>query len=740
MKSESQCKLIGVITAGAEHSEQKQLLSGIIKRAGELNIDVAVFSNIYNAAKYHSHVEIENNIYNLMASKRLDGIIVNSESIVNEKLLDKIVKNLTTRTDIPVISTGRAIDKYTSIDNNTMKDIMNITNHLIEVHGFTDIHMLTGYDFFEDSHNRVNGYKEALLSHNIQFDENKVIFGNFWLNSGEDLAMEYITEKRKLPQAIVCANDYMAYGLCDVFLENNIFIPDDVTVIGYEYVGERYYHAPVLTTYYRNRKALGIKAVNTLYEMMGGPKSDDISLDGHMIFGNSCSCCPDNKLLFKELSEIRSEMFYSNLNLVSNFEQQLSLCRSLPDYVNVLQQFSYMIRDAVGIYLCLYENWCNSDFLENSSDQTNNESMICYTVISPKAHSFEPKYYDKYQLFPNVIPKTKNENALYFCPIFFSGRELGYIILQYDKPDGYDSVFRDWLKTASTALEFLRMKNDIHTLLEYNNLSSLHDSVTGMYNEHGLKNELHYMIKEMDSSEKILLVLIQTEIFADDDSIKRQHISVQISLEIAGTLKKATEQKNKFCGRLSNKLYAYAAVSSEDSLDRELICDKLTTLIRHGSEYSKNCDMDSIAVQGEVFDMQSFDFDSAVNSVTQSIMKKINTISSKRDNTYYMNYLKLRNRLYINPNEEWNSQEICRDMHMSYGYFRATYKELFGVSFHQDVIQSKISYAKYLLITTMLSLPAIAEKCGYEDYKYFLRQFKNFTGITPNAYRKDKIL
>ena len=46
-------------------------------------------------------------------------------------------------------------------------------------------------------------------------NEDRIIYGDYWMTSGEKLADEYITGARPLPQAIACANDYMAYGLCD---------------------------------------------------------------------------------------------------------------------------------------------------------------------------------------------------------------------------------------------------------------------------------------------------------------------------------------------------------------------------------------------------------------------------------------------------------------------------------------------------------------------------------------------
>ena len=91
--------------------------------------------------------------------------------------------------------------------------------------------------------------------------------------------------------------------------------------------------------------------------------------------------------------------------------------------------------------------------------------------------------------------------------------------------------------------------------------------------------------------------------------------------------------------------------------------------------------------------------------------------------------------MYCDPGKEWDAQKTCRDFHLSYGHFRATYKDIFGISFHQDLIASRIAMAKYLLLSTTIGIPAISFKCGYTDEKYFMRQFRQLTGNTPNSYR-----
>ena len=729
-------KLIGVITASAFLNEQRTILEGIISKAHALGASAAVFSNIYNSTEYFANVEIENKIYDLILSHKLDGIILNAESILNPELQQIIYKNIMSRTGTPVVVTGAQIDGMICINNDVESDIEDITNHLIQSHGFTDIHILTGFEYMETSHQRVNGYKNALISNGISFDESKVIYGDFWMNSGESLAMEYISGKRSLPQAIVCTNDYMAYGLCDVFLENGIDVPEKVSVVGYEYVGGRYFHAPILTTYFRNRKAVGEKAADLLLSMINHTEPSPISLQGYVIHGNSCGCCIDKKFLSDELYAVRREQYYSDLNLSGNFEQQLTLCRSVADYVDVLQQFAYLIRDIKGIYLCLYEDWCSSELNENSSSPIHNEVMACYTVICPEEHDDTPSFYNKYELYPDVIPDTGNGNSLYFCPIFFAGKEYGYFILQYDKPDCYDVIFRDWLKIASNALEFLRMKNDINTLLACNNLSSFHDSITGLYNETGLKNELLRTVKEIASGESIIMIMIRTELFSDDGSISRQQALVDLDMKIAQTMKKFASGKNEFCSKIADKLYMYTAAGEYTEPDAEIISDKLYSLINHIVMESEDLSNDSLAMCFCRFSAENFDYSDSISRLGELMNCKINLLSERRKHSGYHDYLKIRNELYRNPQQIWDSQEICRSLHISYGHFRAVYKEIFGISFHQDVIRSRIALAKYLLLTSVLSISAIAEKCGYDDDKYFLRQFRSITGLTTNEYKK----
>lgn len=95
-------------------------------------------------------------------------------------------------------------------------------------------------------------------------------------------------------------------------------------------------------------------------------------------------------------------------------------------------------------------------------------------------------------------------------------------------------------------------------------------------------------------------------------------------------------------------------------------------------------------------------------------------------------HLQLLNNMVTPPSIE----ECCKHLHISKSHFSHMYKQIMGVSFQQDLIRIRISYAKHLLRTSDLPIEKVLELCGYTTEVHFYRQFKKETGITPTNYRK----
>jgi AraC family transcriptional regulator of arabinose operon len=102
---------------------------------------------------------------------------------------------------------------------------------------------------------------------------------------------------------------------------------------------------------------------------------------------------------------------------------------------------------------------------------------------------------------------------------------------------------------------------------------------------------------------------------------------------------------------------------------------------------------------------------------------------------YFAQFTELRNRLYNLPQARFSVDELAASVNLSKSYFQHIYKELFGCSVLDDIIRSRLEYAKYLLDSTTLAISTISRMCGYEHDTHFMRQFKKFLGTTPSRYR-----
>lgn len=100
-------------------------------------------------------------------------------------------------------------------------------------------------------------------------------------------------------------------------------------------------------------------------------------------------------------------------------------------------------------------------------------------------------------------------------------------------------------------------------------------------------------------------------------------------------------------------------------------------------------------------------------------------------------FKELRFDLFQNPNNYLNTTCMAEKVDLSRSRFSVVYKELFGISPQNDLINARVSKASYLLSLGTLSLEKISEMCGYQNIYHFIRQFRTATGSTPGAYRKN---
>lgn len=120
-------------------------------------------------------------------------------------------------------------------------------------------------------------------------------------------------------------------------------------------------------------------------------------------------------------------------------------------------------------------------------------------------------------------------------------------------------------------------------------------------------------------------------------------------------------------------------------------------------------------------------------------IKKVSVISTFHESNYGEKLMWIRECIFRKPVEDWNINEIAKDLCLSRSRLQHLYTETFGVSITQDIAESRMQYACQLLKESDLSLEKIAELCKFSTTSYFIKKFKTAIGVTPNAYRKSQI-
>ena len=713
--------IIAVITALANRYAEKELLDGIISENARNGCVTVVFTVIYNIVESNNDTISEQNVYDFLRSDDISGIILLSESFV-EGTIRKKIASILRECHVPIIGIGGEIPEFRSLqlpmlNTDDRADIERLTSHLIEQHGFTDIAFLSGMKESEISETRIEGFVRAMKRHNIEPNMDKVYYGDFWLESGRKLAERYLCGELPYPQAVICANDMMAYGMLERFADARIPIPEKVTVVSYEYSDMRGYYTPLLTSYKRNRFSLGIMASDHIFSIISNQTPPVFQpTHGEFVFGKTCPCQIER---FDSVTELKNALQRKNnndLSLFCSMEQKLTFCHDMDEYISVIGEFHWLIRNQKNIFLSLYSNWY--DTAAERSEIIQSRSILPWS--DHKVHDI--KKYDLshyFELEPEAV-------VCYLAPVFSGQNDFGYMALLYDHAECYEDVYRNWLKSVSVGLEFLRLKNDIRYLLSCQNISEYKDTLTGLYNLNGMKRV--YSSAEYTEGKSLSLIMLRINLFPHRLNETEIRKKTEAYLGLAKMLTEFCSNRNDV-GRISEDVFVYLM---QGKTDASRLTDLLCAMLIQEKTYMKYAGMDSFVCTAIPCAERSWD--TILDIGNQALSAAHQKIAEQRKNDAYDALLQVRSHIYTHP--EITFRKDCDNMFTDrIDYFRRNYKKLFGITFHQDCVHARLARAKYFLAVSSLSISEIAEQCGYLDEKFFQRQFSKVTGITALQYR-----
>jgi AraC-like DNA-binding protein len=83
-----------------------------------------------------------------------------------------------------------------------------------------------------------------------------------------------------------------------------------------------------------------------------------------------------------------------------------------------------------------------------------------------------------------------------------------------------------------------------------------------------------------------------------------------------------------------------------------------------------------------------------------------------------------------------HSEHISQRVNLAYGYLSKIFKDAFGMSVEQFIIQQRIEKAKAMLAGDQLKVSEVAWQLHYSSVQHFSYQFTKITGHTPSRFKR----
>ncbi len=582
---------IAVIIASMVVEYAQQTLDGIVEEAKRANADVYIFNAQTSPDEKIKHNIGEYNIYNLIDYAAFDGVILFANLILGNAMFNEIIERVR-KVGVPAVSVDTSLDGFYHVGIQNYEAMRAIVEHFVVHHKFDKINYISGMDFNTDSQERLAAYVDVLTEHNIPVEERRIFKGPFTQFAGEDDAREMLRrrdeEGEALPQAVICATDSIALGVRSMFLKNGVRIPEDVALSGFDNMFEAQNAVPRLTTVDRDQHNVGVQSCRKLLCILRKEKTPMKELFAAVpIISESCGCHNTEVI---RLSSIRNKY----LELVQHYERYLYECNAMIEDLGEIKSYSefrtHLYRyvqelDAEGFYMCLDSALVDNlrTVSEGFAVKTFSDDYITrgYPETLKVIMAYEKGEDVEYDTFPSsqMHPWSEEQdpeqsNVYIFSPIHFRDRCMGYTITKNCNFAYSSPLYSTWLINISDALESLRKRAHLRSMLVQLDDMYVVDPLTGLYNRFGFARYTGEKFSESIEYGTELMIL-----FADLDGLKKindkyGHDKGDIAIKTAADVLRKSCLRDEVCARFGGDEYVVYA-QGYSAVEADAFCERL---------------------------------------------------------------------------------------------------------------------------------------------------------------------
>jgi LacI family transcriptional regulator len=218
----------------------------------------------------------ERELLNLLAGRRVDGIILAPVGLTSDHV------NEFSRKGIPIV----IIDRYFPdtvvpyITTDSYYGACQATGHII-ANGHRTIACIQGMTGISANSDRVRGYKDTLEKNGIPVDSSLIVGDNFGEENGY-IQAHLLMRRKNRPTAIFALSNLISLGAMRAIAENNLKIPDDISLVSFDDQPYSALLASPMTTVEQEKDEIAMMAVKLLMERVAG-KNESYEIKNIMI-------------------------------------------------------------------------------------------------------------------------------------------------------------------------------------------------------------------------------------------------------------------------------------------------------------------------------------------------------------------------------------------------------------------------------------------------------------------------
>ena len=578
---------------------QKSFGTALTKAARERDMDLIIYASYGSySCPYGRNLLSEigkKNIIYLPDYSSFDAIIVlpNTFDILgmDTEFFELVRKHAT----CPVICLqndfSEKYPEFYSITVENTETMYSMTKHIIEKHGFTDICYMSGPFDSKDSPDRLKGFRLAMEEAGLKIDSNTIYEGNYWTNRGAQALDHFMNGRMTYPQAIICANDFMALSVCDELKKRGLRIPEDVAVTGVDGIREGRKYDPPLTTITirpKNYAEAAIRIIDSIFS--GGQPDHVVKVADEILLRNSCGCheekpfrndetdedlriFPDNEFLLREAGRITGD--YQNRYDIDN---SLSVA-----------SFYFPALESEKGFLCFCDDTDPAQ-VSMEPNQTFTDEMTLMQIMRADSRMYPEKLdkrFNRADILPPEYFETDQPETYIIFPLYYKTKEYGYLVLNPSPGEWPNALTDTYTNALSSALESNYYQKQIMEFADIKKLSET-DPLTGLYNRRGFENGLSDLLatSENETSSEINISIVSI----DMDNLKAindvyGHSEGDFALRTLADTLKSCIAEGEVCARFGGDEFSAILITGKPDRIREFT-DGFDCLLAKASETS----------------------------------------------------------------------------------------------------------------------------------------------------------